>query len=409
MISPTDRNILRPLAGQIREIAEAPEMAERRRLWTALKDLRAERPMILFETASIEDYVAESELTCETAETRSLERLFRHTIRHATEVGDDLLVASENRLGWVIKSSGFGVESKHRTAEDGRGGSLAGVVEEHPVKTPDDLDRLRPATWRVDRAAVERLQEEREAAFGDLLPCRMRGLPKVQVGVMPLALIGNDNLMMWPYDHPEAMHRLMAFMRDQSAAYLDFLERENLLGFNNNESIIGSGSPGCTTSLPGPECGRAPRLQDVWIRTEAQETTQVSPEMFAEFFLPYVAPAPRRGGLVYYGCCEQLHDRIDAIRQAIPQTRAVSVSPWSNLEQMAAKLGRTCVFSRKPSPGPISVDRADWKALAADVDHTLQGARGCNLEFIFRDVYRIGNDRSRLRQWTDLVRKRIGV
>ena len=50
-VSDSDRETLRRLAGRWMELASLPVMAERRRLWTALNDLHAERPMVLFETA----------------------------------------------------------------------------------------------------------------------------------------------------------------------------------------------------------------------------------------------------------------------------------------------------------------------------------------------------------------------
>jgi hypothetical protein len=47
MLSHRDRDILRPLAARVREIAELPEMAVRRSRWTKLNALRPERPMVL--------------------------------------------------------------------------------------------------------------------------------------------------------------------------------------------------------------------------------------------------------------------------------------------------------------------------------------------------------------------------
>jgi hypothetical protein len=42
------------------------------------------------------------------------------------------------------------------------------------------------------------------------------------------------------------------------------------------------------------------------------------------------------------------------------------------------------------------------------MDETLAAARDCNLEIIYRDVYRIHGDRPRLRRWVELARSRIG-
>ncbi len=54
----------------------------------------------------------------------------------------------------------------------------------------------------------------------------------------------------------------------------------------------------------------------------------ISPRMFSQFFLPTMAEVSRQFGLIYYGCCEPVHDRWEKIIAAIPNVRAVSVSPW---------------------------------------------------------------------------------
>lgn len=60
-----DREIVRSLAGRWMELASLPVMQERKRLWAAMKDLRAERPMVLFETWTLENHVSRDELECE--------------------------------------------------------------------------------------------------------------------------------------------------------------------------------------------------------------------------------------------------------------------------------------------------------------------------------------------------------
>jgi hypothetical protein len=54
MISQKDRRVMRDLAAKWLEFAVLPVMHERKRLWRAVHDLRAERPVILFESAWID-------------------------------------------------------------------------------------------------------------------------------------------------------------------------------------------------------------------------------------------------------------------------------------------------------------------------------------------------------------------
>ena len=74
-----------------------------------MHDLQAERPVILFETAWIDGYVADGELLCEDPFLRSVEKNMRITLRQAEELGDDLVVEPYYRLGWRMQFSDYGV------------------------------------------------------------------------------------------------------------------------------------------------------------------------------------------------------------------------------------------------------------------------------------------------------------
>lgn len=387
------------------ELASQPVMSERRRLWTALKDLRGERPMVLFETWTLEDYLADVTLQCEDPLFRSVEWSMEWTLRHAEEVGDDLALDPCWRIGWDVVGAGYGVAITAHHATDEAGASTAYAFD-HPIRSVADLDRLRPQTWTVDRASTLERYERLSEAFGDLLPVDLHGTTCLLPGLTAdlFRLIGNDRLLTWPYDEPEALHRAMAYLRDDRLRLYAFLEDEGLLGRNDNSTLVGSGSPGYVSCLPAEGYAGRARLKDLWVWMESQETACISPAMFERFFLPYMAEVGRRFGLVYYGCCEPVHDRWEAIVAAMPNIRAVSISPWCDMPKMAEKLGRGCVFSRKPRPAPITGPSPDWRSLEEDARNTIEAARGCNLEIVFRDVYRICGDRPRLRRWVEMVR-----
>jgi hypothetical protein len=137
----------------------------------------------------------------------------------------------------------------------------------------------------------------------------------------------------------------------------------------------------------------------------------MSPAMFKEFVLPYLSRVTERFGLVYYGCCEPQTDRLDLIIEAMPNLRSVSVTPWADFDRTAELLGDRYVFSRKPDPVPISGAEPHWERAEADLRRTYEVARreDCNVELLFRDVYDVGGDRSRLRAWTDLARSVFGM
>ncbi len=324
-----ERSTMRSLAARWMELASSPLMQERRRLWTALKDRKAERPMFLFETWTLEGYIHENELVCQDSYLRDIEHILRRSIRQAEEVGDDFVLDPVFRLSWHAAPPAYGVGLDLVRAQDDFGGSHA-YHYNHPIRTPADVSHLQPRTWKLDKQRTRRDHAVLQDLFGDILPVTIHGAAFFLPGLTAdlYRLIGNDNLLTWIYDEPEALHAIMAFLRDDRLHDYRWLEAETMLGLNNNSSEVGSGSPGFVSDLPQMDFDGQVRLRDLWVWIESQETTMISPKVFAEFFLPYMAEISKDFGLVYYGCCEPVHDRWDQIITAIPNIRAVSISPW---------------------------------------------------------------------------------
>jgi hypothetical protein len=147
----------------------------------------------------------------------------------------------------------------------------------------------------------------------------------------------------------------------------------------------------------------------LWAWAESQETTAISPAMFREFVLPSLAALASRFGLVYYGCCEPVHDRLDLIMAAIPNLRSVSVSGWSDSRRVAEMLGKRYVFSRKPTPAYLSGASPNWDLVVQDMQKTAAAARDCNVEVLFRDIYTINGDWPRLSRWVAMTRAAFGM
>lgn len=421
MVSERDRQTIRGLAGRWMELAALPVMAERRRAWKAVNDLRSERPVILFETAWIDGFVADTELVCEDPFLRTVEKAMRITIRQAEELGDDIVVEPYYRVAWRLMVSDYGVPVPIHSPPSGN--SIAYSFG-FPLAKPEDIDRLRPRTFAVDREKSLACKARLEDVMGDLLPVRLGNIdPFVyefdlgEFGDLGFTgdfffgltwqlyrLIGNQGLLYWLYDSPDAVHRLMRYMLDDRIAFFEFLEREKLLAFNTDNQMAGPRSYGYVSDLPAPDSAEPVGLKGLWGWAESQEFESVSPVMFGQFVLPYLAELSRRFGLIYYGCCERIDDRLEQIVGAIPNLRSVSVSGWSNLSKTAEILCRKYVYSRKPRPAPISTPNPDWNLLEQDLKNTYAAARDCHLQILFRDVYTVHGDRSRLRRWVDLAK-----
>jgi hypothetical protein len=361
-------------------------------------------------------------LRCADPFLRSVEKAMRIKLRQAEELGDDLVIEPHYQLGWKMIFSDYGVPVEIRTAP-GKDESIAYSFS-FPIATPEDVQKLKPRTFAVDRLKSLRRKETLEDTMGDILPVRLGNYDpfvyEFDVGEFGdlgftgnyffgltwqvYRFIGNQGLLYWVYDAPEAIHQLMAYMLEDRLALFDYFEREGLLALNTDSQMAGPRSYGYVSDLPEPGSRDHVTLKDLWGWAESQEAENISPAMYNEFVLPYLARLSERFGLIYYGCCERVHDRLPAIMAAIPNLRSVSVSGWSDLAKTAEMLGRKYVYSRKPTPAHISGANPNWELLEKDLRTTYAAARDCNLEILFRDVYTTAGDRTRLRRWVEMTK-----
>lgn len=414
-----DRRVIRDLAGRWAELAAQPVMEERKRQWRALHDLQPERPMILFETSSIDGYVAPDELRCVNPTLRAVEKTMRENIRHAEEVGDDIVLEPYLRIGWDIESNGFGVDVVTTEAVVPEDEVPLGYTFNFPIREPGDTKLLHPREFSANRAKTLARSEFLEDAFGDLLPIRVGNYDQflteppgeswagnyfIGLTWQIYRFVGNDGLLYWLYDSPETIHWLMEYMTQDRERMFLYLEREGLIVPNTDNQMAGPRAYGYVSELPGPDSAPPTQLSDVWCWADSQEATTISPAMYKEFVLPYIARLTARFGLVYYGCCEPVHDRLDLIMEAIPNLRSVSVSAWANFDAVADMLGRRYVYSRKPNPAFMTGTSPDWDLVEQDLRKTYAAARDCNVELLFRDLYLIKGDRARLARWVRQAR-----
>jgi hypothetical protein len=424
MIAEKDKQIIRELATKWMTHASDPVMNERKRLWKNLHDLKQERPVILIETSTIDGFVLSEELQCEDPFLRAVERNMRDTIRHAEEVGDDIVIEPYFRIGWQLKISDFGVPVEiHPTTAEQNETSIAYTFN-FPIKKPEDIRKLKKRSIAVDREKTGRFKTVLEDIMGDALPVKVANYDpflvqsgdEVWTGMFFFGLtwqvyrfIGNSGLLYWLYDSPDTIHWLMSYMHDDRLRLFDYLETEGLLAVNTDNQMAGPRSYGYVSDLPGPNNGDRVSLRNLWGWAESQETTCISPAMYKEFFLPYLARLSSRFGLIYYGCCEPVDDRLELIMEAIPNLRSVSVSGWADFKKIGELLGKNYVYSRKPTPAYISGASPDWSLVEEDMKKTYAAAKDCNVEILFRDVYTINGDRQRLGEWVAMTKSIFGV
>ncbi len=412
-ITSKDRRILRELAKLKRDRVESVENQQRREDWYRLDDSTQDsRPMLLAEFAGVNDVEKPfnpDALECESELARTIEQGFRWMFFIFDNLKDDHVFEPVINIPWKVKVSDFGVEViSHKVEIDG----LMGAINwEPPIKDIDrDFDKLKHRSYSVDREATLREKAILEEVFDGILDIGIRCNYWWTLGMtgQAIKLIGMENLMMYMFDNPQGLHRLMAFLHDDILAYSKWLEDEGLLTLNNQDDYIGSGSLGYSRALPasGAPVGGPVRRKDQWALLESQETVGVGPDQFEEFVFPYQKDIAEYFGRIYYGCCEPVNTRWHVIEK-LENLQRVSVSPWCDQAFMGEVLGRRYVFSRKPNPTLISTEVWDEDAIRADLQSTLKSATGCRLEIIMKDVHTLNNEPWRISRWVEIAREEI--
>jgi hypothetical protein len=405
-----DRERLRTLAGRYAEVANSDEMNRRREVWRLTN--RLEERTVPFQIEDNGTFFRDllPELQCNGNVERHFEHRMLMDICNYDRIDDDRIFPPYFGIAWAIDRPSALPDYKETHADDGHGGSLGYTTNRLLADLPNSLHKLQRGEFSVDRDATLQRVESAESIFGDLLPVRTVNNSTVWAGCAmachAVNWIGMENLFMLMMDAPESVHAFFNFEATERCDYFDWMEREGLLEPNYGEFCVGSGSCGYTDELPrrviGP--GDALRCEDLWSFQESQEATGISPDMFAEFIFPYQRRVSSRFGLVYYGCCEPVHNLYPVIKE-LANVRKITVSPWCDQESIAAQVGKKVVLSRKPHPMKLCAETWDPEAFKAHIRETLTISRDNFVELIFRDTCTLdGSMKERVAEACGIVR-----
>jgi len=399
-----DRLILRELAKQVAELAARPVEKEKRELWYRHNALESTRPLVFCDPENgWNEILTPDTLRCEGGLARAWEWYLRREVFWGAHMRDDKVIEAVFNVGHVYTETDWGLRETRIGGEGG--GSWRW---EAPLKTYDDMDKLRFPQITVDYEATQELLQLAQETFGDILQVRLKTVWWWSFGMTQtlVYLRGLEQIMYDMVDCPEGVHRLMAFLRDGHAARLDFLEKNGLLFLNNDGTYVGSGGFGWTHELPQPDFSGHVRPIDMWGFAESQETVGISASMFEEFIFPYQLTLLERFGLNCYGCCEPLDSRWHVVKK-FPRLRRVSMSPWANVEVMAERLGNRYIFSWKPHPGVLAADTFDEEFVRQTLRQGLNVLKknDCRVEIIMKDCHTIRHDPQRVTRWVQIAKE----
>jgi len=266
-----------------------------------------------------------------------------------------------------------------------------------PIVEERDIERIVPPCYAFDEEATQRNLERMSDLLGDILPvvrtCAVPG-PGAWLHGWATQLRGVEQLLLDMMDRPEWTHRLMHTLMDGWLQVLDQFEASGLLTLNN------LGFFACD-DLPQTDFDGRVRLRDCWGRGESQEFHGVSPAQHDEYLLQYQKPILQRWGLSYYGCCEDLTNKIQSIL-SVPNLRRFVCSAWTDIEKLASALGnRYCIEWRQKATDVVFAP--DLSQMEKHLEDGLRAARGTPTMIVLQELETVRGDLGRLREWTALA------
>jgi hypothetical protein len=203
-------------------------------------------------------------------------------------------------------------------------------------------------------------------------------------------------------DRPDFIVKVAEKFLSLSMSTLDQCEELGLL--DAGEQLIHC-SGAYTNELPTKDYDPdKTKAKDCWAFAMAQIFATVGPWHHEMLEIDIMKPLFERFGLLYYGCCEALHQKIDIIRK-ISNVRKISISPWADFDVSAYKISGDYVFSGKAHPAYIASGDLQTESAAKQIKHMIDACKTNNTpcEIILKDVSTVSGKPQVLTQWEKLT------
>jgi hypothetical protein len=407
VLTSREKEVIRRLGEKIAGIALLPIHREKARLWQKMNDLKQERPMVWINEIPWHEMNVNDELTLETNHpwARDLETNLRRTIYQWEHMPCDMIVNDYLDCPIVYQTTDFGIHEDVETVHTDEKNDIYSRHFKIQIREPEDIGKIKLPKITYMPNATQYSYEAMKDIFEGIIPVKKVG--QTHIWFTPWDFLirwwGIEEAMMDLYLCPEMVHAAYEKMVDAWMFELDQFETGNLLSLDCNNTRIGSGGYGYTRELPGAKFDeKHVRPINMWGCSNAQIFSSVSPEMHWEFAIEHDLRWLKRFGLTYYGCCEPLDAKADILSR-IPNLRKVSVSGWVDVERSVTNLGDKYVLSRKPSPA-IFVSW-DIEEARRQLITFRQAAKGCNVEFIMKDISTLNYHPQRLWEWAEMAMK----
>jgi len=402
-ITPKEKEVLRELAKQYAQLAALPIQKERYLRGRDINDLKPRRPMVWLDEIPWHEMNIDNKLTlvCQDEFARQMEQFFRRVLYRWEYVQGDMVVESAFHIHKHYTSTEMGVDVREDVLATDDSNNIISHYYLDQLDTTEKVEALHmPILTAYPDVDAKRMEWANDILDG-ILPVRLRGHG---FGHVPWDRIpryrGVTKVLEDLVYEPEFTHSIIKKFTDAAAATIKQMEELGL--FDSSMASLH-----CTPPYVSEFEGKSGTAKNTWYRGMAQLFTDVSPQMFKEFELDYIMPLMAKFGLVYYGCCEALENKIELLK-TIPNLRKIGVSPWADAERCAEQIGGDYVYAHKPNPAHVSGTFAE-DATRKEITNVIELCHkyGCPYEFVIKDISTVTYKPQNLIDWARTVKEVI--
>jgi hypothetical protein len=407
----SERDRVRQLAADLREIVERGEPERNKQLWRDVNDLRMTSPVVLVRSvprALLEETTDELTVSCRDPLLREIESNLLLQLYEWKHLRGHMVIEPFYRSPLVITDSGFGLPITAGRTENQTAGRYDGSVDFEPViRQPADIDKLLAPLVTYDELASRHKFDRTCEILDGILETRLHGVTHFKFNLW-------DNIFSWTgieeglfslVDHPDFMHSIAGRFIELNMDCARRYEELGILSSNNSNVLVGQEGYGYCSMLPDPpHTGIGCGLADIWGSAQDQIFTSVSPAMTREYAFGHELAWAGLYGRFAYGCCERLDNKIKELG-CFPNLGKISISPYSNARAAMEQIGPDCVVSYKPNSNYLASSPWARDILEKELRSVCRWARdyGCNLEIIIKTIISLDGDPQRLWEWTRLA------
>lgn len=405
-----DVKVLRTLAWDYFGIATSVRNAESLKLHRAVNDLKQIRPVVLVNELPWSELNIDDELTlrCNDSYLREIERFMRMSIYRSKYMPGDMVVPRFIPVHKIVRSSGIGISVEEDILPTDKNNNIVAHRYKDILQNEEDLEKLQHPVLTYDREETMRRYGLVGEILGDILPVKVTG--SAYLGAGPWDSItqfrGPTNMLTDLADRPDFMHRTVQKLTDITLCEWDQMEALDLLDDDPWDLHC---TALCVSDLPGNDFdGEKLTRKNVWGRGAAQIFGAVSKAMHEEFEIEYAKQTIGQCGLVYYGCCEPLDNKIDIVEK-IPHLRKISITPWADVDVAAEAINTRYVLASKPNPAAVAAPTLDEDGLRKELGKILDACKrnNCSCDIVLKDVSTCCRRPQNLFRWEQIAMEMV--